>query len=135
MCFLDKAIFSVQEKNGGSEVGWCHKKEIWHPSTETEIRQDRMGYKTLFNRAVLEMINCEGIETTIRRRQLLFAGAFVRLGKRAVSERIMHRWLAVQGSKGTGRTLEYWDNLQENLCALGALFHAKECDGRGSSRV
>ena len=41
-------------------------------------RKDRNGCKTLLYRAVLEMTNCERIETTIRKRQLSLAGALVR---------------------------------------------------------
>ena len=41
-------------------------------------RKDRNGHKTISYRAVLEMTNCERIETTIHKRQLLLAGALVR---------------------------------------------------------
>ena len=43
-------------------------------------RKDRIGYKPLSYREVLERTGSERIETTIRKRQLGFAGALVRQG-------------------------------------------------------
>ena len=62
-------------------------------------RKDRIGYKPLSYREVLERTGSERIETTIRKRQLGFAGALVRQGDSRLSKRVMFGRLAVQGLK------------------------------------
>ena len=62
-------------------------------------RKDRIGYKPLSYREVLERTGSERIETTIRKRQLGFAGALVRQGDSRLSKRVMFGRLAVQGPK------------------------------------
>ena len=66
-------------------------------------RKDRIGYKPLSYREVLERTGSERIETTIRKRQLGFAGALVRQGDSRLSKRVMFGRLAVQGPKRGGR--------------------------------
>ena len=65
-------------------------------------RKDRTGYKPLSHREVLERTGSEHIETTIRERQLGFAGALVRRGDSRISKRVMFGRLAVQGPKRGG---------------------------------
>ena len=48
-------------------------------------RKDRTGYKPLLFGEVLERTGFERIETTIRKRQLGFAGALVRQGDSGLS--------------------------------------------------
>ena len=85
-------------------------------------RKDRIGYKPLSYREVLERTGSERIETTIRKRQLGFAGALVRQGDSRLSKRVMFGRLAVQGPKRGGRPATSWvDCLQKNLEAFGAV--------------
>ena len=85
-------------------------------------RKDRIGYKPLSYREVLEMTGSERIETTIRKRQLGFAGALVRQGDSRLSKRVMFGRLALQGPKRGGRPATSWvDCLQKNLEAFGAV--------------
>ena len=85
-------------------------------------RQDRTGYKSLSYREVLERTGSERIETTIRKRQLGFAGALVRQGDSRRPKRVMFGRLAVQGPKRGGRPATSWVNcLQKNLDAFGAV--------------
>ena len=81
-----------------------------------------IGYKPLSYREVLERTGSERIETTIRKRQLGFAGALVRQGDSRLSKRVMFGRLAVQGPKRGGRPATSWvDCLQKNLAAFGAV--------------
>ena len=85
-------------------------------------RKDRIGYKLLSYREVLERTGSERIETTIRKRQLGFVGALVRQGDSRLSKRVMFGRLAVQGPKRGGRPATSWvDCLQKNLEAFGAV--------------
>ena len=85
-------------------------------------RKDRIGYKPLSYREILERTGSERIETTIRKRQLGFAGALVRQGDSRLSKRVMFGRLAVQGPKRRGRPATSWvDCLQKNLEAFGAV--------------
>ena len=85
-------------------------------------RKDRNGYKTLSYREVLERTGFERIETTIRKRQLGFAGALVRQGDSRISKRVMFGRLAVQGPKRGGRpATSLVACLQKNLEAFGAV--------------
>ena len=85
-------------------------------------RKGRIGYKPLSYREVLERTGSERIETTIRKRQLGFAGALVRQGDSRLSKRIMFGRLAVQGPKQGGRPATSWvDCLQKNLETFGAV--------------
>ena len=85
-------------------------------------RKDRIGYKPLSYREVLERTGSERIETTIRKRQLGFAGALVRQGDSRLSKRVMFGRLAVQGPKRGGRPATSWvDCPQKNLEAFGAV--------------
>ena len=85
-------------------------------------RKDRIGYKPLSYREVLERTGSERIETTIRKRQLGFAGALVRQGDSRLSKRVMFGRLAEQGPKRGGRPATSWvDCLQKNLEAFGAV--------------
>ena len=85
-------------------------------------RKDRIGYKPLSYREVLERTGSERIETTTRKRQLGFAGALVRQGDSRLSKRVMFGWLAVQGPKRGDRPATSWvDRLQKNLEAFGAV--------------
>ena len=85
-------------------------------------RKDRIGYKPLSYREVLERTGSARIETTIRKRQLGFAGALVRQGDSRLSKRVMFGRLAVQGPKRGGRPATSWvDCLQKNLEAFGAV--------------
>ena len=95
-------------------------------------RKDRTGYKLLSYREVLERIGFERIETTIRKRQLGFAGVLVRQGDSRLSKRVMFGRLAVQGPKRGGRPATSWvDCLQKNLEAFGAV----PCKGKGRKWV
>ena len=85
-------------------------------------RKDCTGYKSLSYGEVLEGTGFERIETTIRKRQLGFAGALVRQGDERFLKRVMFRRLAVQGPKRGGRPATSWvDCLQKNLEAFGAV--------------
>ena len=89
-------------------------------------RKDRTGYKLLSYREVLKRTGSERIETTIRKRQLGFAGALVQQGDSRLSKRVMFGRLAVQGPKRGpkrgGRPVTSWvDYLQKNLEAFGAV--------------
>ncbi|CAM9978170.1 unnamed protein product, partial [Sphacelaria rigidula] len=87
-------------------------------------RKDRNGYKILSYRAVVEMTNCERIETTIRERQLCFAGTLVRQKDTRLPKRVMNGRLSTRGPKEIGRPSKQWeDTLKENLCALGVVPH------------
>ena len=84
--------------------------------------KDRTGYKPLSYGEVLERTGSERIETTIRKRQLGFAGALVRQGDSKLLERVMFGQLAVQGPKRGGRpATSRVDCLQKNLEAFGAV--------------
>ena len=84
--------------------------------------KDRTGYRPLSYGEVLERIGSERIETTIRERQLGFAGALVRQGDSRLSKRVMSGRLAVQGPKRGGRPATSWVGcLQKNLEAFGAV--------------
>ena len=63
-------------------------------------RKDRTEDKPLSYRKVLEMTGSERIETTIRKRQLGFAGALVRQGLKAF--KASHVW-AAGGAKAQAR--------------------------------
>ena len=83
---------------------------------------DRTGYKPLSYRGILERTGSKRIETTIRKRQLGFAGALVRQGDSRLSKRVMFGRLAVQGPKRRGRpATSCVDCLQKNLEAFGAV--------------
>ena len=85
-------------------------------------RKDRTGYEPLSYREVLERTSSERIETTIRKRQLGFAGALVLHGDSRLSKRVMFGQLAVQGPKRGGRPAMSWvDCLQRNLEAFGTV--------------
>ena len=66
-------------------------------------RKDRIGYKPLSYREVLERTGSKRIETTIRKRPLGFTGALVRQGDSRLSKRVIFGRLAVQGPKRGGR--------------------------------
>ena len=92
-------------------------------------RKDRTGYKPLSHGEALERTGSEGIETTIRKRQLGFAGALIRQGGSRLSKRIMFGRLAVQGAKRRGQPATSWgDSLQKNSRPS----RAKTEDGSGS---
>ena len=85
-------------------------------------RNDRIGYKPLSYREVLERTGSERIETTIRKRQFGFAGALIRQGDSRLSKRVMFGRLAVQGPKRRGRPATSGvECLQKNLEAFGAV--------------
>ena len=85
-------------------------------------RKDRTRYKSLSFREVLERTGSEHVETTIRKRQLVFAGALPRRGDSRLSKRVMFGRLAVQGPKRGGRPATSWvDGLQKTLEAFGAV--------------
>ena len=85
-------------------------------------RKDRNGYKPLSYEEVLERTGSERIETTIRKRQHGFAGAFVRQGDSRLSKRVMFGRLAVQGPERGSRPVTSWvDCFQKNLEAFGAV--------------
>ena len=85
-------------------------------------RKDRIGYKPLSYREVLERTGSERIETTIRKSQLGFARALVRQDDFRLSKRVMLGRLAVQEPKRGGRPATSWvDFLQKNLKAFGAV--------------
>ena len=84
--------------------------------------EDRTGYKPLSYGEVLERTGSERIETTIRKRQLGFAGPLVQQGDSGLSKRVMFGRLVVQGPKRGGRSATSWvDCLQKNLEAFGAV--------------
>ena len=85
-------------------------------------RRDRTGYKPISYGEVLERTGSEGIEMTIRKRQLGFAGALTRQSDSRLSKRVMFGRLAVQGPKCGGRPATSWvDCLQKYLEAFGAI--------------
>ena len=97
-------------------------------------RKDRTGYKPLSYKEVLERTGSERIETTIRKRQLGFAGALVRQGDSRLSKRVMFGRLAVRGPKRGGRPATSWvDCLQKHLEAFRAVpRQGKRRNGSGS---
>ena len=85
-------------------------------------RKDRTEYKPLSHEAILERTGSERIETTIRKRQLGFAGALVPQDDSRLSKRVMFGRLAVHGPERGGRPATSWvDCLQKNLEAFGAV--------------
>ena len=87
-------------------------------------RKDRTEDKPLSYMEVLERTGSERIETTIRKRQLGFAGALVRQGDSRLSKQVMFGRLVVQGPKRGGRPATSWvECLQKNLEAFGAVLH------------
>ena len=79
-------------------------------------------YKPLSYGEVLERTGSERIETTIRKRQLGFAGVLIWQGDSRLSKRVMFGRLAVQGPKREDRPATSWmDCLQKNLEAFGAV--------------
>ena len=87
-------------------------------------RKDRPEDKPLSYRKVLERTGSERIETTIRKRQLGFAGALVRQGDSRLSKQVMFGRLVVQRPKREGRPATSWvDCLQKNLEAFGVVLH------------
>ena len=95
-------------------------------------RKDRTWYKPLSYREEIERTGSERIETTIRKRQLGFAGALVWQGDSSLLKRVMFGRLAVQGPKRGGRPATSWvDCLQKNLVAFGAVSRK----GKGQKRV
>ena len=95
-------------------------------------RKDRIGYKPLSYREVLERTGSERIETTIRKRQLGFAGALVRQGDSRLSKRVMFGRLAVQGLKRGGRPATSWVDYLQKLSKPSGRSRAKAKDGSGS---
>ena len=86
------------------------------------VRNNNNNNKPLSYREVLERTGSERIETTIRKRQLGFAGALVRQGDSRLIKRVMFGRLAVQGPKRGGRPATSWvDCLQKNIEAFGAV--------------
>ena len=84
--------------------------------------KDRTECKPLSYRKVLERTGSERIETTIRKRQLGFAGALTRQGDSRLSRLVMFGRLAVQGPNRGGRPATSWvDCLQKNLEPFGAV--------------
>ena len=82
-------------------------------------RKDRTVYKPLSYREVLQRTGSERIETTIRKRQLGFAGALVRQGDSRLLKRVMFGRLAVRRPKREGRpATSRVDCLQKNLRGL-----------------
>ena len=68
------------------------------------------------------MTECERVETTIRKRQLWFAGALARQEETRLPRRLMNERLTARGPKEVGRPPKQWeDSLQEKLRALGAV--------------
>ena len=85
-------------------------------------RENRIVYKPLSYREVLERTGSKRIKPTIRKRQLGFAGALVRQGDSKLSKRVMFGRLAVQGPKRGGQPATSWvDCPQKNLEAFGAV--------------
>ena len=71
---------------------------------------------------MLEMTECERVETTMRKRQLWFAGALVRLEETRIPRCLMNGRLTARGPKEVGTPPKQWENtLQENQRALGAV--------------
>ena len=95
-------------------------------------RKDRIGYKPLSYREVLERTGSERIETTIRKRQLGFAGALVRQGDSRLSKRVMFGRLAVQGPKRGGRPATSWVTASRRISRPSGRSRAKAKDGSGS---
>ena len=85
-------------------------------------RKDRTGYKPLSYREVVERTGSERIETTVRKRQLRFAGALVQQDDSRLSKRVVFGRLAVQGPRRGRRPATSWVGyLQKNLEAFGAV--------------
>ena len=95
-------------------------------------RKDRTGYKPLSYREVLERTGCEHIETTIRKRQLRFAGALVQQGDSRLSKQVMFGRLAAQGPKRRGRPATSWVDCLQKISRPSGRSHAKAKDGSGS---
>ena len=95
-------------------------------------RKDRTGYKPLSYREVLERTGFERIKTTIRKRQLGFAGALVRQGDSRLSKRVMFGRLAVQGPKRGGRPPTSRVDCLQKISRPSGRSRAKAKEGSGS---
>ncbi|CAN0326090.1 unnamed protein product, partial [Ascophyllum nodosum] len=56
----------------------------------------------------LHRTQCESIETTVRTRRLLWAGALLRMGDHRLPKRIMSGELENAGKRGPGRKEKEW---------------------------
>ncbi|CAN0044189.1 unnamed protein product, partial [Sphacelaria rigidula] len=84
--------------------------------------KDRNDYKkTISCRAVLEMINCELIETTVRKYQLWLAGALVRQKETRLPKRMMNGCLTTRGPMEVGRPPNRWNKNFHETCVLQRL--------------
>ena len=95
-------------------------------------RKDRVEYKPLSYREVLEKTGSERIETTIRKRQLEFAGVLVRQGDSRLSKRVMFGRLAMQGPKRGGRPATSWVDRLQKISRPSGRSRAKAKNGSGS---
>ena len=95
-------------------------------------RKDRIGYKPLSYREVLERTGSERIETTIRKRQLGFAGALVRQGdSRLSSESCLGGWRCKDPSEEVDRRRRGW-TASRKILRPSARSRARAKDGSGS---
>ena len=74
---------------------------------------------TSYNRA-LEITGCESIETTLRRRRLLWAGTLLRMSRGRLPKRIVFGNLEGVVQRGRGRKEKEWtDCVQSDIRAFG----------------
>ena len=72
--------------------------------------------RILFYKDDLQRTECESIETTVRTRRLLWAGALLRMGDRRLPKRVMSGELENMGKRGPGEKDKYWtDCVAEDL--------------------
>ena len=93
--------------------------------------KDRIGYKPLSYREVLERTGSERIETTIRKRQLGFAGALVRQGDSRLSKRVMFGWRCEGPSVEVNWRRRGW-TASRKISRPSGRSRAKAKDGSGS---
>ena len=95
-------------------------------------RKDRTGCKPLSYGETLERTGFERIETTIRKRQVGFAGALLRQGKSRLSKQIMFGRLAVQKPPTRKSTNDVMGTASRKTSTTSERFRAKAKNGNGS---
>ena len=94
------------------EVSWMVGVHVaWCKSPNKRI----LSYKDALHRT-----QCESIETTVRTRRLLWAGALLRMGDHRLPKRVMSGELENAGKRGPGgKEKEWMDCVADNLWLFG----------------
>ncbi len=102
----------MQLRTGCFQGGWYSRSHI-HRSTCKPVTCEGLNPSS--------KAGCESIETTVRRRRLLFAGAIQRMPRDRLPKTLMHGvLLGRNGSRGRGRPEgSWWPCLTDNLKVFG----------------